>query len=280
MIGIVVDSNSQMPDELARRHGIVVVPLTVTVDGTEYLEGLDLDADAFYRHWDDGAAPEVSTSQPSPGRFVEAYRRLVDDGVTEILSIHIAAAMSGTLNSARLAADQVDVPVELVDTGTASFGISCCAWAAAEAVAEGATAAEAADVARRRSTGLHSSFVVGVPRLMDRSGRADGVGVETASADGVAVLAMDGAEMSVLATVAELGAAVATMVADTVGRAPSGPEGLRVAIGTSDASSEPMSAALDEALSGDDRVHEVVRYRIGPSVGAHTGPGTSGLFVF
>ena len=280
MIGIVVDSNSQMSDELVRRYGIVVVPLTVTVDGTDHLEGVDLDADAFYGHWTDGNAPEVATSQPSPGRFLEAYRRLVDDGATEILSIHITAAMSGTLNSARLAADQVDVPVELVDTGTASFGISCCAWAAAEAVADGATLREAADVARRRSEALHTSFVVGVPALMERSGRAAGAGIGSASDDGVQVVAMTGSEISVLATVADLDAAVGAIVDDTLAWSPSSPDGLRVAIGTSDESSAPMSNALDDALSGHDLVHEVVRYRIGPSVGAHTGPGTSGLFVF
>lgn len=93
--------------------------------------------------------------------------------------------MSGTLNSARLAAQMVDVPVRMVDSGTASFGISCCAWAAADAIAEYA-----------------------------------------------------------------------------LSWTPSAPAGLRVAIGTSD-----ISSAL-------------VQYTIGPSVGAQTGPGTSGLFVF
>lgn len=280
MIGLVVDSNSQMPTALAERFGIVVVALTVTVDGTEYTEGVDLDADAFYARWSAGGAPEVSTSQPAPGAFVSAYERLEAEGATEILSVHIAESMSGTLNSARLAARSVGVPVRLVDTGTASFGISCCAWAAAQAIADGADIDEAADVAARRASSLRTSFVVGVPRLIDRSGRADGLDVEAATSEGVPVLAMNGSDMSVLATATDLDDAVRVMVDDALAWTPSGDDGLRIAVGTSDRSSEPASAAITGAVSDDERVAEVVQYRIGPSVGAHTGPGTSGLFVF
>lgn len=279
-VGIVVDSNSQMPADLASRYGIEVVPLTVTVDGTEYTEGVDLDADTFYSFWSNATAPSIETSQPSPGAFVAAYDRLKSAGVTGILSIHITESMSGTLNSARLAAGLVDVPVRLVDTGTASFGISCCAWAAAEALADGAEIETAAGVAERRAAGLHTTFVVGVPALIDRSGRGGDVEVEKASGEGLPVLAMTGPDLSVLTTVTDLDAAVHAMVDDALAWTPSSSDGLRIAVGTSDESSHPMSKALTAALENEASVAEVVQYRIGPSVGAHTGPGTSGLFVF
>jgi DegV family protein with EDD domain len=280
MIGLVVDSNSQLPADLAARHGIAVVPLNVTVDGVEYQEGVDLDADTFYGFWTEGHEPKIETSQPSPGAFAAVYTELVERGATAILSIHVADAMSGTLNSARLASEMVDVPVRLVDTGTASFGISCCAWLAAEAVAAGADLERAAALAETRAAGLHTSFVVGVPRLMDRSGRAAGIGVEGAAADGIPVIAMTGPDLSVLTTVTDLDAAVQAMVDDALDWTPSGDDGLRIAIGTSDTSSAPMSEALTAALTGHPGVSEVLQYRIGPSVGAHTGPGTAGLFVF
>jgi fatty acid-binding protein DegV len=57
-------------------------------------------------------------------------------------------------------------------------------------------------------------------------------------------------------------------------------DGVTVAIGTSDTSSYALGERLEQALSGIAGVDQVVRYRIGPSVGAHTGPGTFGLFVF
>lgn len=284
MIGIVVDSNSQLSAELADRFGIRVVPLTVTIDGVDHLEGVDLDADAFYDHWADGHVPTVETSQPSPGAFADAYAALVASGATAILSIHLTESMSGTLNSARLAAGSVEVPVRTVDSSTASFGIACCAWAAAEAIEAGADLDAAAEIAERRAASLRTSFVVGVPGLTDRSGRAAGLEVEAAAADGVPVLAMSGGDLVVLDTVGDLEAAVDAMVADTLAwpdRSPEPPtDGLRIAIGTSDASSRPVAEALTDRVTGVEGVVDVVQYRIGPSVGAHTGPGTAGLFCF
>jgi len=284
VIAIVVDSNSQMPDSLAERFGIRVVPLVVTVDGVDHLEGVELDADGFYSIWSDGATPLVQTSQSSPGSFAEAYGAAVELGASAILSIHVTAAMSGTLNSARLASNGVEVPIRIVDSGTASFGVSCCAWAAADAIESGASLDEAASVAERCAASLRTSFVVGVPQLTARSGRAGGLDVEAAAGEGVPVLAMSGGELSLLDTVADLDAAVDVMVADAL----AWPErvsaqlegGLRVAIGTSDDSSRPVSSALTERLTGHPDVAEVVQYRIGPSVGAFTGPGTAGLFCF
>ena len=280
MIGIVVDSNSQMPAALAHRYGIVVVPLTVTVDGVDYREGIDIDADRFYAAWADGHVPTVETSQPSPGAFVDAYRTAIAAGATEILSVHISEAMSGTLNSARLGAQQVDVPVRLVDSGTASFGISCCAWAAADAIAAGADLEAAAEVAQRRGAELHTNFVVGVPQLVERSGRAEGLDVASSGDDKVAVLAMTGPALSVLGRFSELESAVAAMVEDALARPASSDVGLMIAVGMSDVTSAPVATGLQQALGGHPLVAEVIEYRIGPSVGAHTGPGTAGLFVF
>ena len=181
MIGIVVDSNSQLPDSLAERYGIEVVPLTVTVDGVEHIEGVGLTHQAFYAAWDGSEAPTITTSQPSPGQFVEAYKRLIEQGCTEILSVHITEAMSGTLNSARVAAQMVDVPVRLVDSGTASFGISCCAWAAAEAIADAADVESAALIAEKRAGALGTAFIVGVPQWIERSGRAGVVDASTSA---------------------------------------------------------------------------------------------------
>ena len=278
MIGIVVDSNSQLPDSLAERYGIEVVPLTVTVDGVEHLEGVDLTLQAFYAAWDGAEAPTITTSQPSPGQFVEAYQRLIERGCTEILSVHITEAMSGTLNSARLASQMVDVPVRLVDSGTASFGISCCAWAAAEAIADGVDIESAAVIAEERAGALGTTFIVGVPQLIARSGRA---GVEAASSDGIPVLSMSGGDLTVMETATTMDAAVAAMAQYALRWTPSSPAGLRVAIGTSDISSASVSADLTDALHGHSALAEaLVQYSIGPSVGAYTGPGTSGLFVF
>jgi fatty acid kinase fatty acid binding subunit len=280
VLRICVDSNSQLAPRLAERFGIAVVPVTVVVDGQEFREGVDLDADRFYEFWADGHHPVVSTSQPPPGAVEAVYRQLIGEGATEILSIHVAATMSGTVSSARIGAAQVPVPVRVVDSRTASFGIACCAWAAAEAVAAGADIEEAAAIAEHRADRLGAAFVVGVPALTERSGRAEGLGVEAAGAEGIPVLTMSSGQLAVRATVSTPHAAVASIADYALHWTPSMSGGLRVAVGTSDVTSAPLARALTELLEGHGDVADVVQYRIGPSVGAHTGPGTAGLFVF
>lgn len=282
MIGIVVDSSSQLTPELATRHGITVVPMVVEVNGVVHAEGVDLDADQFYAAWADGVAPTVATSQPSPGAFVAAYERAIEAGATELLSIHVTETMSGTVNSARLAARSVDVPVRVVDSGTASFGVACCALSAADAIAASADLDVAARVASTQAPSLRTSFVVGVPELTQRSGRADGLVLADGGSEEISVLAMAGSDLEVLDTVASVPAAVEVMAADAIAwadRSPSAPiDGLRVGVGWSDEPSRVAADALASRLLDHQLVADLLYYRIGPSVGAHTGPGTVGLF--
>jgi DegV family protein with EDD domain len=276
VIGLVTDSNSQITADLVQRFDVEVVPLTVTIDGVDHLEGAGLDADGFYARFVGGVHPTITTSQPSPGRLAEAYERLADRGCTDVVSIHLAEAMSGTVTSATLAARSVDVPVHVIDTGSASFGVAVCVWAAGVAVARGA----APDDIRRRVAKLvpriGTAFMVGVPLLIERGGRAQGVDVGDDGGDGVPVLAMSGGELSVLERVTTTEDAVDVMSTYAAGWG----AGVTVAIGVADAPSRPLSDRLAAALRGLDSVDDVVEYRIGPSVGAHTGPGTFGLFVF
>ena len=269
MIGLVTDSNSQLPPELAERYGVEVVPLSVSVDGEEYLEGVDIDADAFYARFRTGR-PTVSTAQPSPGRFAEAYEAAAERGATEILSVHIGSSVSGTVNSARLASQVSPVPVRIVDTGTASFAVSLCLWEAAEVVATGATLEEAAAAAERVGATVGNVFVVGALDVARAGGRLAG-GV-TLSTNTIPVLSLAGGVMREVGRCAGVEEAAAVM-ADFV-RA--GGSSLRVGVGVSDRDTLPLVEALEERLRVAPEVREVVRYVIGPSVGAHTGPGTVG----
>ena len=275
MIGLVTDSNSQLPAELAERYGVEIVPLTVTVDGVAHLEGVDLDADGFYERFADGRVPEVSTSQPSPGQFADVYRRLADAGATEILSIHIGSEISGTLNSARLAAQGSAVPVRLVDTGTASFGVACCVWEAAEALARGATVEEAAQVAEQLAATVGNVFTVRALDLARAGGRL-AAGVDAGTGDAIPVLSLVGGAITVVGTAATM-AEAADVMADRVTAAGTR---LRVAVGVADADAAPLVGALEDRLRGHEQVLEMVRYRVGPSVGVHSGPGTAGAFFY
>ncbi len=274
LIGIVTDSNSQIPPELAATLGIVVVPLTVTVDGVAYLEGVDLDADDFYARFQSGP-PVVSTAQPSPGAFAAAYQSLADGGATAIVSVHIGAAISGTVNSARLAAQAAPVPVRIVDTGTASFAVAFCAWEAAEAASAGATVDEVVAAAERVSAGVGSVFVVGVLDLARAGGRL-AAGADDAGEPAIPVLTLAGGAMRTVGHAADLDEAARIMAQHV--RA--GGTSLRVGISVADAGTLPLVEALEVLLRDAPEVRELIRYRVGPSVGAHTGPGTAGAMFY
>ena len=269
MIGLVTDSNAQLPPELAERYGVEIVPLTVTLDGTEYLEGVDLDADDFYARFEAGR-PTVSTAQPSPGRFAAAYEAVAARGAREILSVHIGSSVSGTVNSARLASQVSPVPVRIVDTGTASFAVSLCLWQAAEAVAAGATLQEAAEAAERVGATVGNVFVVGALDVARAGGRLAGDLVPTTT---IPVLTLAGGTMQQVERCHDFDQAAEAMAAYVCARGPS----LRVGVGLSDRATMPLVSALEERLHDAPEVAKLVRYRIGPSVGAHTGPGTVGV---
>jgi DegV family protein with EDD domain len=99
VIQLVTDSASMLPDEVRRRFGIDVVALTITIDGEDFAEGVDLTTADFYDRMAAGA--EVSTAAPSPGTFVDTYRAAATRGATAVLSVHTGASYSATLASAR-----------------------------------------------------------------------------------------------------------------------------------------------------------------------------------
>ena len=272
-IGLVTDSNSQIPPDLARRLGVAVVPLTVTVDGVAYLEGDELDADGFWERFRSGR-PTVSTSQPSPGLFARAYREAAERGADEVLSVHIGSNTSGTVNSARLAAASAPVRVRVVDTGTASFGVTCCVWEAAEALAAGASLDEAATVAEAVAARLGVVFVV---RALDLA-RAGGRLVEGAATGrgAVPILTMSDGAMEVVGEADDLDRAAEAMAA----RVLRGGRNLRVGVGVADTGADPLARSVAARLAGAAEVRELVDYRVGPSVGAHTGPGTVGAVYY
>jgi DegV family protein with EDD domain len=268
---LVTDSSAQMPAELRDRYDVRVVPLTVVVDGEPYREGLEITTEDFYRRLASGA--EVSTSAPAPGDVMEVYDEAAAAGASEILSIHIGSNTSGTVNAVELARGASDIPVEVVDTGTASFAVACCVWAAGEVLKGGGKLGPAADAARAAAEAVDNVFIVGGLDLAQRGGR---LAVGAHAGDGVPVLALAGGQMESVAQVHDVETAIDAMV-DYVQRAASGtPQ--RVGVG--DAVAPDLAEQFEARLRSLPEVTELVRYEIGPSVGAHTGPGTVGACFF
>ena len=276
MIGICTDSNSQLPAELAERYGVEIVPLTLQIDGREYLEGHDLDVDEFYELYARGPRPAMRFAEPSPGQFAVAYDELAQRGCTQILSVHTSLAAGCTLRAARLAAHGSAVPVRLVDSGTARFGVSCTVWAAGDAIADGATLDEAAHVAESLSPSIGNVFITAGLRFSRQSGVPGG-------APGRSVYSMVGNEVQSLCEVESVVDAVNAIALRALQHdAGLGEDGrrLRIGVGHAHRDTQPIADAIAHAVGESARVVEVLPFRIGPSVGVESGPGTVGCVMF
>ncbi len=131
-IALVTDSTCDLPEALREQYALHIVPLSIIWGGEQLREGIDIQAEEFYRRLvADPTYP--TTSQPTPQDFLAAYTQAQQAGAEEIVVIAISGAMSGTLESARLAATMTEVPVHLVDSKTNSMGLGWQVLAAARA---------------------------------------------------------------------------------------------------------------------------------------------------
>jgi fatty acid kinase fatty acid binding subunit len=271
VIGLVTDSNAQLPADLRARYQVGVVPLTVVLDGQPYREGVDITTGDFYARLGGGA--EVSTAAPSPGEVLAVYEQAATAGATEILSIHIGSNTSATVNAVTVAAGSSPVPVEIVDTGTASFAVACCVWAAGEVLNGGGDLTHAADVARHVADQVGNVFIVGALDLARRGGR---LAADATQNEGLPVLALAGGQMNAVGHVHDVESAVDAMTDYFVEVAAGQPQ--RAGVG--DALAPELAGEYAARLAVRPEVVELVRYEIGPSVGAHTGAGTVGACFF
>ncbi len=168
-VAIVTDSTASLDPADAKRERIAVVPTTVVVGSRVYTEGVDIDAETIAQALRDKAT--VSTSRPSPEAFAAVYAGLVAEGATEIVSVHLSKRVSGTIDSARLAAARCEVPVHLVDTAQVGIATGFAAGAAARMRDDGGSSAEVVAAARR--AGRQSTVLLYVDTLeyLKRGGR-------------------------------------------------------------------------------------------------------------
>lgn len=173
-VRILVDSTADIPRERAQSLGIEVVPLTVLFGDESFRDGVDLDGPGFYRKL--VASPVMpTTSTPPPGLFEEGYRRLIGEGATGVLSIHLASKLSATFSVARSAAEAVSqatgVPIELVDSGTVSAGFGLPAGIVAREAREGKSLADLKAHAESLCARVHLYAVLDTLEFLRRGGR-------------------------------------------------------------------------------------------------------------
>jgi DegV family protein with EDD domain len=127
MLKIVMDSAGEIPDDWRSEYEVEVIPVNIQFEEKTYQQGVDLSNDDFYRLADStGVIPK--TSQPSPQQFIDFYKRIAQASDT-ILSLHVTGRLSGTFNSAVLAAQELKNKLNVVPfdsgSGSAALGFMC-----------------------------------------------------------------------------------------------------------------------------------------------------------
>jgi DegV family protein with EDD domain len=274
---IVLDSTADCPDPQARHPNWRVVPLYVSFGDETLRDHVDISADEFYRRLKD--APQApKTSQPTPADFAAAYEDLA--GYEKVLSVLLSARLSGTYESARLAAESAgEGRVTAIDSGVTSGGTVILADAIQRRLERGTTMEEIDTLVERfrRSRGL--LFTVETLEYLVRGGRvgkASGLAGQLLSVK--PILHFDDGEVAPLKRVR--------------GRAKALAEFERLFLeGTED--SRDLHVGVGHAAAPADADALVARLRaarpqasfdllvtLGPVIGTHGGPGTLGLFWF
>lgn len=274
VIRIVTDSTADLPAEWRER--VHVVPLSIHFGEKEtYRDGVDLDADGFYdKLTRSGVLPH--TSQPSPHDFEEAYRKLDAEGAQTILSYHISSKLSGTYRSAVLGAGAVDGPrIEAVDTGLASVGTGLLAMEAFQLAEQGASADEILAVTAELQEKIRVFFLVETLEYLAKNGR---IGRAQALAGGLLqvkpILTLEDGVVTPLEKARGRAKALRRLI-ERSSEALQG-EGAKgfIVQARALAQAEELQAQIAEAAGV-----ELPIVPLGPTVGAHVGPGALGVIA-
>jgi DegV family protein with EDD domain len=276
-VAVVTDSTAYLPAHLVDRYGIRVVPLYVVLAGHSGREDRDISPQDIAKALS-GRGQVVSTSRPSPGDFVAAYRACLDAGADRIVSVHLSAELSGTCDAARLAAAQVgEHLVTVLESRSTAMGEGFAVLAAARAAASGAGPVEVRDAAAGVAGATRTFFVPDTLEHLRRGGRIGAAAALLGSALAVKpLLHMQDGRVVPLEKVRTSARAMARLVQRVAEVAGDDPVDVAVHHLAAPERADRLAAGLRERLPG---LRELYVSELGPAIGAHVGPGAVGAVV-
>jgi len=272
-IAVVTDSAACVPPDLGREIDIHVVPLQVTLEGKTYLDGLDITPTEFYQRLRESKTPPT-TSQPSLGAFARLYTQLGQQ-VEGIVSIHVANALTSTLATARLAAQQASpVPIRIVDSYTATAAEGFVVLAAARAAKSGGDLEQVASAAEHCRSRVGFYCTLQTLEYLRLGGRIGGAAALVASRLQVCpIICLSHQQVHVAGVTRSRQRAKERTVELLTERAGSAP--IRASVFHADALEEAKWMAGE--VQRRCRCIEFFMSEFTPVMGAHAGPGTVGV---
>lgn len=281
-VAVVTDTTACLGADRAEAAGVTVVPLHVHVGGGRSVPAREITPEEVVEILAAGKE-RAATSRPSPGELAETYRRVVaETGCEAIVSVHLSAGVSGTVEAAELARDELagQVPVEVVDSRVIGLAMGYAVLAGARAAAGGADPGEVAEVVRARAAASRTWFYVDTLEHLRRGGRIGRAAALVGAALAIKpLLTLRDGEVHPAAKVRTRAKALARLVdlaVEAVETARS--EGRPVELAVHQLAAEEGAADLAEELRGRTGLTPEIAV-LDPVVGVHTGPGTLGVVV-
>lgn len=277
-IAIVTDSNSGISQEQGKSMGIYVLPMPFLIDGKEFLDGVDLFHEEFYKYLEAGA--DVSTSQPSPESVTELWDRVLEE-YDEIVHIPMSSGLSGSCQTAKMLSEDYDGRVEVVNNQRISITQVHAVEDAQNLINAGKSAAEIRKILEEEA--LQSSIYITVTTLkyLKKGGRI----TPAAAALGTMlrikpVLQIQGEKLDAFAKVRTMNSAKRVMIEAIHSDMEKRFKGYRM--GMSIAHTRNREAAEEfkrELLAEFPKIKEIPIYELSLSVACHIGEGSLAVGV-
>jgi DegV family protein with EDD domain len=279
-VAVVTDAAACLSPDRAARAGLVVVPLHVLVQGRGRVPGREITPGEVVDILRAGHE-RVTTSGAAPGELAAAYREVQQrTGCTEIVSVHLSAAVSGTVGAARIAAAELgpELAVRVVDSQVLGMALGYAALEGAVAAADGADAEEVERRVVARAACTRTWFYVDTLEHLRRGGRIGRAQALVGSALSIKpILTLREGQVHPAEKVRTRARALTRIVelaTEAAGQMSAGPA--QLAVHHLDAA--PAAVELAVALRARTGVQPLV-VELDPVLGVHTGPGTLAVVV-
>ncbi len=278
-IKLVSDSTCDLPASLIKKHNIHIVPISIHFGTEVFLENITIQPEAFYdKVLHGGVFPQ--TSQPSVGAFETMYRRLAQEqGVTDIISGHVGAKLSGTVQSATLAAKRVadTVTVHVVDSMAGSAGLGFLIAEAGELIERGKSAPEIVAHLEAKRRAISIFLALDNLKFAQMSGRVSKLtGFLSSVLNIKPIVSLNDGLLSASHRARSVRNALKKIVDLTVERVGDQP----VHVGITHAVTEERAKILLKLAEPQLNIRQLFVGDLSISVAVHLGPGTVGLVAY
>ncbi len=271
-VKIVTDSTAYLSAEEIRAYDVHVVPLKV-IFGTEvYSEGVDMTSREFYHRLATGGLMPT-TSQPAVSSFTQVYGELAKKG-HPILSVHISSRLSGTVNSAMAARQELpQAQIEVVDSRTVALRMLIAP--AAKAAAGGQSLPQLKASIEKLNACISTVGVLNTLEYLWRGGRIGGAKALFGTLLRIKpLLDFRGGEVKVLAKLRTGAQAIKSIIGLMEGRVTGNTP---IHVGLAHTNALEWALKLEKEIQDAFNCAEMDLVELGPVLGSHIGPGFFGL---